>query len=317
MLHIRNHILKKYIPEPGETHVRIPDGVKKLAEASFFGCRQLQSVTVPESVTEMENAIFYGCTSLREVRLPKTHIRYASAVFRDTPWIEALRAEDPLVILGDSLIDGINSRGDVTVPAGVTSIAGRAFKDAEELTSVTVPEGVKEIGARAFFGCSALREVMIAQSVESLAPDAFDNCTALQHLRWVGRVDVYRPRSVQSEETLLSRAFRMVQEKRYDMRMPSTVKTAFLLGVYRETQDPEALAFLCRRGMPVWRPMVKYGDIPMLHSVLQEPQPITPEDTEALLALARRTRQYEVFAMLLRYKMEQGGFEGEEERLML
>ena len=43
--------------------------------------------------------------------------------------------------------------GDVVIPAGVTKIGSRAFKNCANLTSVTIPGSVKEIDKYVFQGC--------------------------------------------------------------------------------------------------------------------------------------------------------------------
>ena len=46
--------------------------------------------------------------------------------------------------------------GEVSVPAGVTSIGERAFAGCLGLTGITIPEGVTSIGYEAFRGCKSL-----------------------------------------------------------------------------------------------------------------------------------------------------------------
>ena len=50
---IENGILKKYIPESGETEVVIPDGVTRIGKLAFCGCDRLTSITIPDSLTSI------------------------------------------------------------------------------------------------------------------------------------------------------------------------------------------------------------------------------------------------------------------------
>ena len=43
----------------------IPDGVTRIGNYAFYGCRSLTSVTIPDSVTSIDNYAFYGCTGLK------------------------------------------------------------------------------------------------------------------------------------------------------------------------------------------------------------------------------------------------------------
>ena len=69
--------------------------------------------------------------------------------------------------------------GDVTIPAGVTSIGNRAFSNCSSLTSVTIPDGVTSIGIGAFSGCSSLTSVTIPEGVTSIRDYAFYGCSSL------------------------------------------------------------------------------------------------------------------------------------------
>ena len=52
--------------------------------------------------------------------------------------------------------------GDVVIPAGVTKIGSRAFKNCANLTSITIPGSVKEIDKYVFQGC---RPVLITPHI--------------------------------------------------------------------------------------------------------------------------------------------------------
>lgn len=62
----------------------------------------------------------------------------------------------------------------VVIPDGITTIAGRAFKNCKELKSVVIPKGVKSIGNEAFKDCKKLKDVTIPQTVKRIGFRAFD-----------------------------------------------------------------------------------------------------------------------------------------------
>lgn len=49
---------------------QIPDSVKIISGAAFYGCSELTSVTVPENVTSINEGAFDGCSALTTVTLP-------------------------------------------------------------------------------------------------------------------------------------------------------------------------------------------------------------------------------------------------------
>lgn len=70
--------------------------------------------------------------------------------------------------------------GDVVVPAGVTEIGDKVFRNRSRLTSVTLPDGLIKIGFCAFEKCSALTNITFPDSVKKIAERAFESCSGLK-----------------------------------------------------------------------------------------------------------------------------------------
>ena len=68
---------------------------------------------------------------------------------------------------------------DVVTPAGITSIAGRAFQYNRYMVSLTISEGVTEIGDDAFYSCEELMSITIPTSVKKIGSSAFHGCKKL------------------------------------------------------------------------------------------------------------------------------------------
>lgn len=67
----------------------------------------------------------------------------------------------------------------VTLPDGLTSIGGEAFRECSGLTSITIPNSVTSIGSSAFENCSGLTSVTLGNSVTSIEYYAFYGCSSL------------------------------------------------------------------------------------------------------------------------------------------
>ena len=67
----------------------------------------------------------------------------------------------------------------VTLPDGLTSIGGEAFRECSGLTSITIPNSVTSIGESAFYKCSGLTSVTLGNSVTSIEYYAFYECRSL------------------------------------------------------------------------------------------------------------------------------------------
>jgi hypothetical protein len=64
----------------------------------------------------------------------------------------------------ETLIAYPSASGSITIPDGITTIAGNAFIECKELTSITFPESVTTIGINVFDKCSNLTNFIIQNS---------------------------------------------------------------------------------------------------------------------------------------------------------
>ncbi|MBO4860122.1 MAG: leucine-rich repeat protein [Clostridia bacterium] len=67
----------------------------------------------------------------------------------------------------------------VTLPAGVTTVAGSAFTGCESLVAVYLPEGIAVLEYDAFEGCGSLPSAVIPAGVTSIENSLFDDCISL------------------------------------------------------------------------------------------------------------------------------------------
>ncbi|MCR4646076.1 MAG: leucine-rich repeat protein [Oscillospiraceae bacterium] len=194
------------------TDVTIPEGVSNISSGAFEGCTALKEIKLPESLSSISDEAFRGCTSLDNIVIPEnfytfgayafadctslTHIEFnnkmnvvARHVFENTPWLKAEQEKDPLVIVGNYLIDASACTGDVVLPDGLEGMGG-AFADTP-ITSVTIPESVYNINADSFRNCTGLTEVKLPSELNTLASNAFAGCTGLTHIEIPDTVTVF------------------------------------------------------------------------------------------------------------------------------
>lgn len=152
------------------TKVVIPEGVTEINAASFLNCKSLAEIEFPESLNEITMA--WSNWYNGDTKTP----------FDGTPWLEAKRAENPLVIVNNILIDGRTCSRSVEIPDGVTKICGGVFSGCTTITGVTIPNGVEKIDGAAFFGCERLTDIVLPDSVSFIGDFAFNNCIALENV---------------------------------------------------------------------------------------------------------------------------------------
>jgi len=152
------------------TKVIIPEGVTEIRFDSFNRCNSLTDIEFPESLAEI--SVYWNSWSSGDTKVP----------FDGTPWLEAKRAENPLVIVNDILVDGQTCSRGVEIPDGVKTVCAGAFYRGTTVTSVTIPNSVEKIDAAAFYGCERLTDIVLPDSVSYIGDYAFEGCTALENV---------------------------------------------------------------------------------------------------------------------------------------
>ena len=148
--------------------------VTGIGDGAFRDCASLTSVTMPDSVNRIGNFAFSGCSSLRDIVIPDSVASVGAHAFSGTPWFSDL--DDDFVILGGVLIKcGLAEAASISIPGGVTSIAGGAFDGCPGVDRVTLPDSVRFIGDWAFRGCSGLQSAYFEGDAPALANHAFDD----------------------------------------------------------------------------------------------------------------------------------------------
>lgn len=167
-------------PEPDDPNkvdpitITVPDGVTVIGEQIFGKSKNyVTEVILPDGVKSISKEAFLRCSNLTSITLPATVEEVGDKAFAETPWLTAMLAESPLLIMNNILLDGTTATGDVVIPDGVTSILGSAFKLNTAITSVSIPESVKKIGNSAFYGCEALTSVQLPDHLTQIGDSAF------------------------------------------------------------------------------------------------------------------------------------------------
>jgi len=112
------------------------------------------------------NGAFFGCTSLTAINVAADNGRYSS--------VDGVLFNKSKTVLIQ--FPG-GKTGTYTIPKGVTSIGGGAFRYSS-LTGINIPTSVSSIGEQAFAE-SALTSVTIPYSINTIRNNTFDGCDSL------------------------------------------------------------------------------------------------------------------------------------------
>lgn len=133
--------------------VVVEDGVTKIGNGAFTGCKNLTTVELPNTLKEIKNFAFFGCEKLSNINIPE------SVVF----------TEDDMGTFSRS---GIKS---LSIPGTSRIVPNRFCAECTNLENVFIGEGIDRISRDAFKGCSSLNSIFIPKSVKTIFPGAFRN----------------------------------------------------------------------------------------------------------------------------------------------
>jgi len=188
------------------TEVTVPAGVTAVGSYAFRDCIALTAVELPDSVTAIDSYAFAGSYCLEEVRIPDGVTTIGLCAFASCNALRRAALPTSLVSLGARAFQGC-AMDTVTVPAGVTEFGNNAFSESA-VKKVIVSEGVAEIGWHAFSDCRELTTVVLPVSVKDIAPNAFDGCSGLTDVYYDSTPQMWEKVNVWREnEPLLAATF--------------------------------------------------------------------------------------------------------------
>ena len=161
------------------TNVTIPNSVTSIGDGAFYGCTGLTGVTIGNSVKTIGEYAFSGCIKLTDVTIPDSVTGIEEGAFSGCTVLTGVTIGNSVKTIGNRVFSGCTALTNVTIPNSVTTIGQGAFSGCTALTNVTIPNSVTTIGQGAFYGCTDLTSVTIGNSVKNIGEFAFYGCTKL------------------------------------------------------------------------------------------------------------------------------------------
>ena len=139
--------------------VTMHNGIRTIRHDAFRFCKSLKTITLNDQITSIEYDAFRGCENLVLSKLPAALTYIGSSAFRETPSITT----------------------SLTIPTGVTEIAGEAFYSSG-ISGVVLPDGLTNIGNSIFYNCASLKNVRLPQSIKRIPNYMFQYCISLENI---------------------------------------------------------------------------------------------------------------------------------------
>lgn len=174
------------------TKVNFPEGLEEIGPGAFNVCKLTGTLTIPASVARIGERAFTANPNLTEIRVADGNKNYSTVD-------KFMCTKD-----GKTLIYGIN-QSEVTIPAGVETIAGYAFYQminvaklnlgnvkkigdaafyyCKGINQLTMSEKLEEVGEKCFVFCQSIPSLELPASVRVLKAEAFSSCTGMQTVR--------------------------------------------------------------------------------------------------------------------------------------
>ncbi|MBQ5591881.1 MAG: leucine-rich repeat protein [Clostridia bacterium] len=146
---------------------------------------EIKSVSIYEGVTRVGNDSFVGCKNLTYVYIPNTVTLIGNTAFRDCTSLASISIPNSVTNLGYYAFYGCTALTSLTLPEGVTTIGNYAFGKCSGLTTVIIPDTVTTIAKNAFYKCTSLTNVYYAGTQEqwdAVAIDATGNDAIINNI---------------------------------------------------------------------------------------------------------------------------------------
>ena len=102
--------------------------VVKIRERTFFGCKDLKSVTIPNSVTEIESLAFWNCKNLTKVIISESVTKIARNNFNYCPALTTLYVLNPTPPAIIPAVFDLSEEKHQTIKVFVPRMALNAYK---------------------------------------------------------------------------------------------------------------------------------------------------------------------------------------------
>ena len=162
--------------------ISLPQSVSAIGTEAFYNCSLLENINIPDNVESIGTSAFSGCKSIKNIKIPESCLSIADGAFAYCSALEAVELPKNLANLGSSAFSDCSNLKAIEIPDTIDIINSYLFSGCTNLSTVILPDTIASIGENAFLECSKLTNFHIPESVQSIGRSAFQKCSSLQEI---------------------------------------------------------------------------------------------------------------------------------------
>lgn len=183
--------------------VVVKKGVTSIGSATFYGCKNLESIQWTDSIKKVGDSAFYKCSSLKNVKLPSHVKEWGDFVFAECKGLkkvsmdadfrfhlyyveeeESIYVEElaPIVWASDGIgmFSGCTSLEEVRLPKAIRAIPSRFVEGCTSLKTFPIPDKVNFWGSCPPSLCKG--KYVLPDSVRLIGDGGFAGCSNMEEL---------------------------------------------------------------------------------------------------------------------------------------
>nr|DAQ08028.1 MAG TPA: leucine-rich repeat protein [Caudoviricetes sp.] len=158
--------------------ITIPNSIGDIGESAFTFCSALASLTLPSGITTVRG-ICSDCGSLVSVAMPNGATSIERYAFQRCYSLKSITFPDSVATIGSGIFSNDNSLESFVMPKSTTTVPSFMFTACIGLRRVTIPNGATRIGAYVSQNCAAMSSIKLPGSIESIDNNAFYGCPGI------------------------------------------------------------------------------------------------------------------------------------------
>ena len=328
--------------------VVLAEGLEAIGSAAFLRCENLKSITFPSTLKKIGRLAFGSCYSLEKVCLGENLRHIGNGAFIACSSLSTLLINNGIEAFGDKydetfgddygVFENCIGLKKLSLPESVISLQPCMFRDCENLESVKLPNGLKILPHYLFHGCKNLKYVNIPEEIEEVeygvfhglrntvidaktkndakfSKEAFQDCSGIT-LNYKG---LYGPSQTKIGKNTI--AFLSYDKYGFSFQIHPFYKTLqkiknvdlkiFLATFWGFPEHPEQKQFqdyLKRVSYQAVRYAIDFNDMFALDYLIDN-KLIGLKNINKEIDYAGLKGRTEMYAMLLQYKKEMGGYD--------